>query len=127
MFLLADYGYTPYSTTIETKKELVEKNPDLVQRFVDASIKGWYSYMKNPTPGNELIKKDNPEMTDEQIVYGLQKLKEYGIIMSGDMDKQGIGTMNEARWQSFFNTMVKAGIFKPNINYKDAFTLQFVN
>jgi len=126
VFLLADNGYTPYSTTIETKKELVEKNPDLVQRFVDASIKGWYSYLENPAPGNELIKKDNPEMTDDQIAYGLQKLKEYGIIISGDADKQEIGTMNEVRWQSFFNTMVKAGIFKSDINYKDAFTLQFV-
>lgn len=127
VFLLADYGYTLYSTTIEAKKELVEKNPDLVQRFVDASIKGWYSYLENPAPGNKLIKKDNPEMADEQIAYGLQKLQEYGIIISGDVEKQGIGTMNEARWQSFFNTMVKAGIFKPNVNYKDAFTLQFVN
>ncbi|RUT07542.1 hypothetical protein DSM106972_018020 [Dulcicalothrix desertica PCC 7102] len=63
VFLLADYDYTPYATTIETKKELVQKNPDLVQRFVDASIKGWYSYLQNLEPGNKLIKKDNPEMT----------------------------------------------------------------
>jgi NitT/TauT family transport system substrate-binding protein len=126
VFLLADYGYMSYATTIETKTELVEKNPDLVQRFVDASIEGWYSYLENPAPGNELIKKDNPEMTDDQIAYGLQKLKEYGIIISGDVEKQGIGTMNEARWQSFFKTMVEAGIFPPHVNYKDAFTLQFV-
>lgn len=126
VFLLADYGYTSYATTIETKTELVENNPDLVQRFVDASIEGWYSYLENPAPGNELIKKDNPEMTDDQIAYGLQKLKEYGIIISGDVEKQGIGTMNEALWQSFFKTMVEAGIFPPHVNYKDAFTLQFV-
>ncbi|MEM8809546.1 MAG: ABC transporter substrate-binding protein, partial [Cyanobacteria bacterium P01_G01_bin.38] len=63
VFLLADYGYDPYSTTIETRKELVEQDPDLVQRFVDASIKGWYSYFENPEPGNELIKEANPEMT----------------------------------------------------------------
>ena len=127
VFLLADYGYTPYATTIETKKELVEKNPDLVQRFVEASIKGWYSYLENPAPGNELIKKDNPEMTDEQIDYGLQKLKGYGIIISGEVEKQGIGAMTEERWKSFFDNFVKAGIFKPNTNYKDAFTLQFIN
>ncbi|NMG06482.1 ABC transporter substrate-binding protein [Brasilonema sp. UFV-L1] len=127
VFLLADYGYTNYATTIETKKELVQKNPDLVQRFVDASIKGWYSYLDNPTPGNELIKKDNPEMTDEQLTYGITKLKEYGVIISGEAQKQGIGAMTEENWKSFFDKMVSVGIYQPNVNYKDAFTLQFIN
>ncbi|MFB8791269.1 MAG: ABC transporter substrate-binding protein [Potamolinea sp.] len=127
VILLADNGYTPYSTTIETKKELIEKNPDLVQRFVDASIKGWYSYLDNPAPGNELIKKDNPEMKDEILTYGLQKLKEYGIVISGDAEKLGIGAMTEERWKSFFETMAKQGVFKKDTDYKQAFTLKFVN
>src|SRR3712207_5092135 len=122
--LLADSGYTPYSTTIETKKELVEKNPDLVQRFVDASIKGWYRYLENTAPGNELIKKDNPEMTDEQLQYGLENLKKYGIITSGDAEKSGIGAMTEARWKSLFDTMAAQNVFKKDTDYKQAFTLK---
>lgn len=127
VMLLADYGYTPYATTIETKKELVEKKPDLVQRFVDASIKGWYSYLENPAPGNELIKKDNPEMTDEQLNYGLESLKKYGIITSGDAQTLGIGAMTDARWKSFFDSMTAQGVFKKDTDYKQAFTLKFVN
>jgi NitT/TauT family transport system substrate-binding protein len=127
VFLLADYGYTPYATTIEAKQELVEKNPDLVQRFVDASIKGWYSYLENPAPGNELIKKDNPEMTDDQLAYGLQKLKKYGIVTSGDAEKLGIGAMTEVRWQSLFDTMAKGGVFKSDTKVQNAFSLKFVN
>jgi NitT/TauT family transport system substrate-binding protein len=127
VMLLADKGYTPYATTIETKKELVEKNPALVQRFVDASIKGWYSYLEDPNPGNQLIKKDNPEMTDEQLAYGLQKIKEYGLVVSGDAEKLGIGAMTEERWKSFFDTMATQGAFKKDTNYKQAFTLKFVN
>ncbi len=127
VFLLADYGYKPYATTIEAKRELVEKNPDLVQRFVDASIKGWYSYLENPAPGNELIKKDNPEMTDDQLAYGLQKFKEYGILTSGDAEKLGIGAMTEARWQSLFDTMAKGGMFKSDTKAQNAFSLKFVN
>ncbi len=142
VFLLADYGYPAYATTIETKKELVEKNPNLVQRFVDASIKGWYSYLENPQPGNQLIKKDNPEMTepgnqlikkdnpemtDEQLAYSLPKLKEYGIILSGEAEKLGIGAMTAERWKLLFDSMVNTGLAQPNVNYKDAFTLQFVN
>lgn len=127
VLLMADHGYTPYATTIETKKELVEKNPDLVQRFVDASIKGWYSYLNDPAPGNELIKKDNPKMSDQQLAYGLSKLKEYGIIVSGDAEKMGIGAMTEERWKAFYDSMTQAGVFKPSLKYADAFTLKFVN
>ena len=80
IFLLADEGFSPYSTTIAVKSDLVEKNPDLVQRFVDASIEGWYNYLYGDNKAaNDLIKKDNPEMTDGQIEYSIAKLKEYGI------------------------------------------------
>ena len=74
---------------------MVEKKPDLVQRFVDASIKGWYSYLENPQPANQLIKKDNPEMTDELLAYSLEKMKEYGILISGDAITKGIGAMTD--------------------------------
>ncbi|NJO79590.1 MAG: ABC transporter substrate-binding protein [Cyanobacteria bacterium RM1_2_2] len=128
VFLLADSGYDPYSTTIECKRELVENSPDVVQRFVDASIKGWYSYLNgDPTPGNERIKQDNPEMTDDQIQYGIEKMKEYGIVVSGDAETKGIGAMTDERWKSFFETMVAEGIFDSSIDYTKAYTLQFVN
>lgn len=128
VFLLADYGYSPYSTTIECKRELVDTNPDLVQRFVEASIKGWYSYLEgDPAPGNELIKEANPEMTDEQIAYGIEKIKEYGIVVSGDAETLGIGAMTDERWKSFFDTMAAEGVFNPDTDYTQAYTLQFIN
>ncbi|MEH2132898.1 MAG: ABC transporter substrate-binding protein [Nostoc sp.] len=127
VILLADYGYNAYAFTIETTKKLVERNPDLVQRFVDASIKGWYSYLDEPIPGNTLIKKDNPDITDEQLNFSLEKLKENAIITGGDAQQLGIGAMKEERWKSFFDNLVRTGVFDANTNYKDAFTLQFVN
>lgn len=128
VFLLADAGYSSYSTTIECKRELVEQNPDLVQRFVDASIKGWYSYLYgDPAPANALIKQDNPEMTDEKIAYGIEKIKEYGIVDSGDAQSLGIGAMTDARWKDFFDTMASEGIFKTDTDYTKAYTLEFVN
>ncbi|AUT03926.1 nitrate ABC transporter substrate-binding protein [Nostoc sp. CENA543] len=127
VLLLADYGYNAYSFTIETTKKLVEVNADLVQRFVDASIKGWYSYLQDPVPGNNLIKKDNPNMSDEQISFTLEKLKENGIVTGGDAQQLGIGAMTQERWQSFYDNLVKTGVFDNSINYQEAFTLQFVN
>ncbi|TVQ62412.1 MAG: ABC transporter substrate-binding protein [Spirulina sp. DLM2.Bin59] len=126
VFLLADHGYTAYAATIETRQEVIENNPDLVQRFVDASIQGWYSYLENPEPGNQLIKEANPEMTDEQMAYGLEQMINHGIVLSGDAATQGIGVMTDQRWREFFENMVAAGIFKAETDYTKAFTLDFI-
>lgn len=127
VLLMADHGYPNYTTTIETRREILESNPDLVQRFVDASIKGWYSYLENPEPGNALIKQDNPEMTDEQIAFGLEKMAEYGIIQSGDAESLGIGAMTDARWEEIFTVMADLGAFDPSVDYRQAYSLDFVN
>jgi NitT/TauT family transport system substrate-binding protein len=128
VFLLADHGYSSYATTIVTRREIVEKNPDLVQRFVDASTIGWYHYLYGDNAkANAAIKKDNPEMTDEQIAYSIGKLKDYGVIDSGDTLTKGIGAMTDERVKDFFDQMVKAGLVKPTTDFKKAYTLQFVN
>ena len=128
VFLLADYGFNAYSTLIETRRDLVAKQPDLVQRFVDASVVGWYHYIYGDSrPGNELIKKQNPEMTDALLAYSIAKMKEFGMVDSGDSIKLGIGAMTDARVKSFFDKMVRAGVVNPGLDYKRAYTLQFVN
>jgi NitT/TauT family transport system substrate-binding protein len=128
VLLLADAGYTSYGSLIQTSAKLVQENPDLVQRFVDASIEGWYSYLYgDPAPANTLIKSDNPEMTDALLAYGIAKIKEYGIVDSGDAKISGIGAMTEARWQEFFDTMANAGIYPKDLDFRKAFTLRFVN
>jgi NitT/TauT family transport system substrate-binding protein len=128
IFLLADYGFNDYSTLIETRREMVDKKPDLVQRFVDASIIGWYNYLYGDnSAGNALIKKMNPEMTDELLANSVAKMKQYGIVDSGDSLKNGIGAMSDERVTSFFEKMVKAGVVRPDIDYRKSYTLRFVN
>jgi NitT/TauT family transport system substrate-binding protein len=128
VFLIADQGFNSYSTLIETRRELVEKRPDLVQRFVDASIIGWANYLYGDNKAaNALIKKQNPEMTDELLAYSLAKMKEYGIVDSGDTATLGIGAMTDTRMRSFFDKMVRAGVVKPSLALDKAYTLQFVN
>jgi NitT/TauT family transport system substrate-binding protein len=126
--LLADNGYVSYATTLETRQQLVQEKPDVVQRFVNASIEGWYSYMYGDrSAANALIKKDNPEMSDEQLAYSHAKMKEYGIVDSGDALKLGIGAMTAARWKQFADTMVQAGVYPADLDVTKAYTLQFVN
>ncbi|HTB03501.1 MAG TPA: ABC transporter substrate-binding protein [Bradyrhizobium sp.] len=128
IILLADYGFNTYSTLIETRSELIDKKPDLVQRFVDASIIGWYNYLYGDNaPANALIKKLNPEMTDDLLAFSLAKMKEYGIVDSGDTLREGIGAMSDEREASFFDKMVRAGVVKPDIDFRKAYTLRFIN
>jgi NitT/TauT family transport system substrate-binding protein len=128
IFLLADQGYSTYATTIETRLDLVEKSPDLVQRFVDASAIGWYHYLYGDnSQANAAIKKDNPDITDEQIAFSFAKMKEYGLVDSGDTLKLGIGAITDARIKDFFDQMVKAGVVKADIDYKKAYTTKFVD
>jgi len=128
VFLLADYGFNSYSTLIETRRDLVEKRPDLVQRFVEASAVGWYHYLYGDSLlGNALIKQHNPEMTDDQLAYSIAKLKEDGIVDSGDTAKLGIGAMTDSRCEDFYEKMVRDGVTKPGLDYKKGYTLQFVN
>jgi NitT/TauT family transport system substrate-binding protein len=128
VFLLADQGFSSYSTLIETRRELVDKKPDLVRRFVEASILGWANYLYGDNAAaNALIKRHNPEMSDELLAYSVAQMKQHGIVDSGDAEKLGIGAMSDARWGDFFNKMVRAGVAKASINYRKAYTAQFVN
>jgi NitT/TauT family transport system substrate-binding protein len=128
VFLLADHGFNTYSTLIETRKELVDKKPDLVQRFIDASAIGWYNYIYGDNKAaNAMIKKFNPEMTDDLIAFGIATMKQHGIVDSGDSATLGIGAMTDARMASFFDKMVRAGVTKQTLDYRQSYTLRFVN
>ena len=128
VLLLADAGYSSYGSLIQTSNKLAQEKSDLVQRFVDASVEGWYSYLYgDPTPANELIKRDNPEMTDALLAYGIAKIKEYGIVDSGDAKTNGIGAMTDARWRNFFDAMSSAGVYPKDLDFHKAYTLQFIN
>jgi NitT/TauT family transport system substrate-binding protein len=128
IILLADYGFNTYSTLIETRRDLIDRRPDLVQRFVNASLVGWYNYLYGDnSAANATIKKLNPEMTDELIGYSVAKMKEYGIVDSGDALRDGIGAMTDARIASFFDKMVRAHVVRSDIDYRKSYTLRFVN
>jgi NitT/TauT family transport system substrate-binding protein len=125
-FLFADDGYPPYGNTIVTTQKLVKEKPDLVQRFVKATIEGYRSYLADPAPGNALIKQENPKMEDDLIAYGVKRMKEINFLGSGDAATLGVGTMTDARWKQTYDLMVTSGQIKPIANWQQAYTTQFV-
>ena len=127
VMLLSDSGYTSYASLVVVSRKMTEQKPDLVKRFVDATVQGWVSYLSgDPGPANALIKRDNPEMTDDMLAYGRGKLKEYGIVESGDAKTRGVGAMDDARWKAFFDVMAADGLYPAAMDYRKAYTLDYV-
>jgi NitT/TauT family transport system substrate-binding protein len=123
VFLLADLGYPPYSEALVVTRGTLDKRADALRRFVAASAEGWRSYLANPAPGNALIRKDNPQMSEELLAYGLAKMKSYGLVDGGDAKSAGLLTMTDARWRATVDFLRSAGLAKPNVDYAKAWTL----
>jgi NitT/TauT family transport system substrate-binding protein len=127
VFLLADEGYPGYATMILVSDSLIQKNPTAVKAFVEASAAGWKSYLDgDAAPGDALIRKDNPEMTQDVLDQAREKMKTYGIVDSGDAQTGGVGVMTDARWAEFFDLAAAQGVYPKDMDYKRAYTLQFV-
>jgi NitT/TauT family transport system substrate-binding protein len=129
VFLLADHGYSTYSTTIEARVDTVKNQPDLVRRFVEASIVGWVNYLYGDRrAADALIIKDNPEMTPELIAESIALMKQMGIVDSGDAETLGVGAIKPERIKDFYDKMVRAGLYKAgDVDLSKVATTQFVN
>lgn len=127
VFLIADAGYSTYATTIETMADTIAESPDAVKCFVEGSILGWYNYLYgDPSAANALIQEANPEMTSDKIAYAIEKMKENGIVDSGDSLELGIGVITDAKVEDFFNKMVAAGVIEADLDWKSAYSTEFV-
>ena len=130
VFLLADQGWNSYSTLLETRSELITKNPKLVQRFVDASIIGWNTYLdaEDTDAADVLIKRDNPSMSDGLIAFSRRKMNELRLLEGGDAATKGIGAIDVERVKSFYAKMVAAGMYEHDtLDPAAAVTQEFVN
>lgn len=127
VFLIADAGYSTYATTIETMADTIESKPDEVKCFVEGSILGWYNFLYGDNAAaREMIKADNPEMSDDKIDYAIAKMTENGIVLSGDAEELGIGVITDQKVEDFYNKMVEAGVIEAGLDYKAAYTTEFV-
>ncbi len=128
VLMLADAGYDTYANILQVRRDFLERHRHEVEAFVEASIEGWYDYLYgDPEPAHELIKQANPDMTDALLAYSRSKLREYGIVDSGDALTLGIGAMTDARWQSFFEKAAEWGLVPAALSLEKAYTLAFVN
>jgi len=125
VFLLADEGYPGYAAMLLVPDRLITANPQAVRAFVEATAAGWKSYLYgDPKPADALILKDNPEMTPDVLAQAREKMRAYGIV--GDGSTTPIGQMTDERWAEFFKVASGQGVYKPGLDYRRAYTLQFL-
>jgi NitT/TauT family transport system substrate-binding protein len=130
VLLIADAGFSAYQTTIAISRQLATEKKELIQHFVDATLLGWSQYLEGgpaAAAANALIKKDNPDQTDDRIAYAIKALNARGIVHSGDALTGGIGAMSDARWQGFYDSMVDVDVLPKGLDPRLAYTLEFVN
>lgn len=130
VFLLADQGWSSYSTVLETHDEVIRTRPELVRRFVAASIAGWRTYLAGgdgAAATDALIKKENPSMTDGLIAHSRAKMVELELVGAGELATAPIGAINVERVRAFFAETVKAGMYdEGDFNPDDAVCVEFV-
>ncbi len=125
-FLLADYGYQPYSSIVTVSEKLIDTKPQLVRCLVDASRKGWVDYLKDPKPAFAEIQKVADENSPELLSYAFETMKKYHLVETADTDKLGFGAMTDERWKRHFELLVSNKLFPADFDYKSSYTLKFL-
>jgi len=123
VFLFADEGYPGYSAMVMVSGKYLMDNRATVRAFVDATIEGWQDYLFNdPTAGNALIMRDNPEMTPELLDFAVKAIKANNLVGS----RSEIGGMSRERWRAFYQEMSDLGILEKGLDFNDVVSFDFV-
>jgi NitT/TauT family transport system substrate-binding protein len=132
--LISSSGYDPYRVQFTTR-DYAEQHPDVVAKFVRASIRGWQEYLRNPGPTNALLLKLNPALNPAQETYTAQALRDGGFVTGGSgLSGSGpggsnidqTGQMTAARWQTGYEQLKSLGILEGPLDPTAAYTLKFL-
>jgi NitT/TauT family transport system substrate-binding protein len=127
VLLLADEGYQNYATGVFGLKPFLDKKPQVVRAFVEATRQGYAACMAGDhAAGMKLMLTMNPDHGEPLFHFKLKEMKERGMVDGGDAKTLGIGAMTDARWKEFFETMSAAGVYPAKLDYRAAYTLTFL-
>jgi NitT/TauT family transport system substrate-binding protein len=126
VLLPADDIYYVYDGTVQTTTGRIQEEPELVQRFVDATIEGWYHYLYGGhAAADALILAANPDMSAERLAQALETMRRCGLVDSRHALTMGIGAMDGGRWGSVCTD--RFGTKKHGVPFDRLYSLQFVN
>ena len=124
ILLTADAGYSPYRVMFTTRDFLIQ-HPDVVARFVRASLKGWQDYLTDPAPANAAISKLNPALNPQWMQFTWQALRDGGFVTGDDHSSRQLGRMEADRWTTMYNQLLELKVIEKPFDPTKAYTLQF--
>jgi len=125
VLLTSDAGYDPYRVMFTTRSFLND-HPDVVAKFIRASIKGWRDYLNDPSPANAAISKLNPALNQQWMQFTCRALREEGFVTGDDRSGVRLGRMDAARWKTMYEQLLDLKVIETPFDPTTAYTLQFV-
>lgn len=117
-----DYGVHFYADSLFTTDNLTATQPDLVLRFVRATLKGWTYAVENPTEVSVMVQKVNPGA--DSITENLRMIASLPLVNTGE---DHIGWMKPEVWTAMEKTLREQGVLTQPIDVAGAYTLQFLD
>jgi len=116
-----EYGVPFYGDVLFTTDTFIEENPDVVQRFVRATLKGWQEAIENPGLAADAVMAFAPE-TEREIEYESVEIS----IPLIDTGEGAIGQMREEVWQEMHDILFDRGLIEEGVDMTAVYTNEFV-
>jgi NitT/TauT family transport system substrate-binding protein len=124
VILTSDAGYNPYRVMFTTQTYL-QQHPDIVGKFVGASLKGWRDYLSDPAPAHAAILKLNPALNAQWMDFTWKALRDGHFVAGDDPGGGQLGKMDAARWDTMYKQLLDLKVINKDLDPKTAYTLQF--
>lgn len=124
--LIASDSYEPYRVMF-TSRKFLGQHPDIVAKFVRASIKGWNDYLTgDPATANALIAAKNSIMTPEFMAYSIKAMNDYKLVTGDPVKGEATGQLTAARLQKQIDLLQEVGVLDKPVKVDDVATFEFI-
>jgi NitT/TauT family transport system substrate-binding protein len=125
VILTSDAGYEPYRVMFTTR-DFLAQHPEIVGKFVRASLRGWREYLNDPAAANAAIAKLNPALNAEWMQFTWQALRDGHFVAGEDPSGAQLGQMDPKRWETMYRQLLELKVIEKEFDPATGYTLQFL-
>jgi len=124
--LIANDTYEPYRVMF-TGRAFLAQHPDLVAKFVRASVRGWVEYLTgDPAAGNQLLKAKRSDLSPEFMAYSIKAMNDYKLVAGDPAKGEFTGQLTEARLRKQIALLQEIGVLDKPVAVTDVATFEFI-
>jgi NitT/TauT family transport system substrate-binding protein len=123
--LISQAGYDPYRVFL-TSRSFLQEHPEIVAKFVRASLRGWRDYLVHPDDINAAIGKLNPAMSVAQMKFSYEGLRDQHFITGDAANGADLGRFDPARWTSMYQQLLDLKVITKPFDPTIAYTMRFI-